>query len=152
MLPSSSAYLQKHLIVDGDGSSSPGEILLVGLKVRCLSKPILRSKSGDDGGRGAPGSLFIARSGEYGSLASGCSLKCVGILDKEAASPSGNSNEVLGGLIVFEPLGTPETFDSLPYAEFAVEGELRHEGLSATVDEGKKPFAGGHWVPIGGYR
>ena len=44
----------------------------------------------------------------------------------------------------------PETFDSLPYAEFAVEGELRHEGLSATVDEGKKPFADGHWVSIGG--
>jgi hypothetical protein len=41
-------------------------------------------------------------------------------------------------------------FDSMPYAEFAVEGELRHEGLSATVDEGKKPFADGHWVSIGG--
>lgn len=55
-----------HLIVDGDGSSSSGEILLVELKVRCLSKPILPSKSGDDGGRGAPGSRFGSGPGKYG--------------------------------------------------------------------------------------
>jgi hypothetical protein len=38
----------------------------------------------------------------------------------------------------------PETLDSLPYAEFTVEGECRHDGLSATVEDGKKLLVGGH--------
>lgn len=56
-------------------------------------------------------------------------------------------------LLILAGVCPPETFESLPKVELAVEGEGRQypeedDGLSATDVEGKK--AGCHWVSIAG--